>query len=76
MSHVLFYSDTMGNKGAFIKLKGSNMIPKFTTYKAVVSNIIYLFSKLLGNIILNIFLQPHPDVKPMAYANSLFSLMS
>ena len=49
------YCDSMGNKGAFITLKGSTtqkMEPKFTTYEAV----------------------PHPNVKPMAYANSLLSL--
>lgn len=47
------YCDTMGNMGAFITLKGKDMKPKFTTYKAV----------------------PHPDVKPMAYANSLLTLL-
>jgi len=46
------YCDTMGNKGAFITLKGNDMTPKYTTYEAV----------------------PHPNVKPMAYANSLLSL--
>lgn len=43
----------MGNKGAFITMKGKDMKPNFTTYEAV----------------------PHPNVKPMAYANSLLSLM-
>ncbi|XP_028134184.1 serine/threonine-protein phosphatase 5 isoform X1 [Diabrotica virgifera virgifera] len=47
------YCDTMGNNGAFITLKGKDMMPKYTTYGAV----------------------PHPNVKPMAYANSLLSLM-
>ena len=46
------YCDTMGNKGAFINLKGDDMSPNFTTYEAV----------------------PHPNVKPMAYANSILSL--
>nr|SVE75039.1 EOG090X03S1 [Daphnia dolichocephala] len=46
------YCDTMGNKGAFITMKGKDMKPHFTTYDAV----------------------PHPDVKPMAYANSMMSL--
>merc|ERR1711983_86746 len=46
------YCDTMGNKGAFITLKGADMTPKYTTYEAVC----------------------HPNVKPMAYANSLLSL--
>jgi len=47
------YCDTMGNKGAFIVLKGKDMEPQYTTYEAV----------------------PHPNVKPMAYANSLLSLI-
>ncbi|GFG29986.1 hypothetical protein Cfor_03613, partial [Coptotermes formosanus] len=47
------YCDTMGNKGAFIVLKGKDMEPQYTTYTAV----------------------PHPNVKPMAYANSLLSLI-
>nr|CAD7454075.1 unnamed protein product [Timema tahoe] len=47
------YCDTMGNKGAFITLRGKDMKPKFTTYTAV----------------------PHPNVKPMAYANSLLSML-
>ncbi|XP_041354405.1 serine/threonine-protein phosphatase 5-like [Gigantopelta aegis] len=46
------YCDTMGNKGAFITMKGDNLRPKYTTYEAV----------------------PHPNVKPMAFANSLFGL--
>ncbi len=49
---LLFCSDTMGNKGAFITMNGKDMKPHFTTYEAV----------------------PHPDVKPMAYANSMMSL--
>ncbi|XP_016842872.1 serine/threonine-protein phosphatase 5 [Nasonia vitripennis] len=48
------YCDTMGNQGAFITLKGKDMIPKFTSYEAV----------------------PHPNVRPMAYANSLLKFMS
>ena len=47
------YCDTMGNKGAFITMKGKDLKPEFVTYSEV----------------------PHPDVKPMAYANSLFSFM-
>jgi serine/threonine-protein phosphatase 5 len=46
------YCDTMGNKGAFITMKGKDLKPNFTTYEAA----------------------PHPNVKPMAYANSLLSL--
>lgn len=34
------FSDTMGNSGAFIILNGRDMIPKYTTYEAVVSFII------------------------------------
>ncbi|KAF5834542.1 hypothetical protein DUNSADRAFT_8750 [Dunaliella salina] len=37
-----------GNKGAFIRFNGHDMVPHFTTFEA----------------------QPHPAVKPMAYANS------
>ncbi|CDW52887.1 serine:threonine protein phosphatase 5 [Trichuris trichiura] len=29
------YCDTMGNKGAFIVIRGDNLTPKFTTYEAV-----------------------------------------
>ncbi|XP_066995119.1 serine/threonine-protein phosphatase 5 [Anabrus simplex] len=47
------YCDTMGNKGAFITLRGSDMVPQFTTYRAV----------------------SHPNVKPMAYASSILSLI-
>ncbi|XP_060555643.1 serine/threonine-protein phosphatase 5-like [Ruditapes philippinarum] len=31
------YCDTMGNKGAFITLKGEDLTPKFTSFEAVVS---------------------------------------
>ncbi|XP_044731006.1 serine/threonine-protein phosphatase 5 [Chrysoperla carnea] len=47
------YCDTMGNKGAFITLKGKDMKPVFTTYDAV----------------------PHPNEKPMAYANPILRLI-
>ncbi|XP_060062862.1 serine/threonine-protein phosphatase 5-like [Ylistrum balloti] len=46
------YCDTMGNKGAFINIRGDDLTPKFTSFNAV----------------------PHPNVKPMAYASSLFSM--
>ena len=36
----IVYSDTMGNKGAFITLKGGDLTPKYTSYEAVVSTII------------------------------------
>ena len=47
------YCDTMGNRGAFITMSGTDLRPNFTTYAEV----------------------PHPDVKPMAYASSLFNFM-
>lgn len=47
------YCDTMGNRGAFITLNGSDMKPYFTSYDAM----------------------PHPNVRPMAYANSLLKFM-
>lgn len=34
-------SDTMGNMGAFITLNGKDMVPKFTTYDAVVCLHVY-----------------------------------
>lgn len=34
---LFYYSDTMGNLGAFITLKGKDMKPNYTTYEAVVS---------------------------------------
>lgn len=34
---VRVFSDTMGNSGAFINIKGNDLTPKFTSYKAVVS---------------------------------------
>lgn len=37
---ILPFSDTMGNKGAFITMTGGKMIPKYTTYEAVVSDIL------------------------------------
>uniref|UniRef100_A0A9J8BP31 Serine/threonine-protein phosphatase n=1 Tax=Cyprinus carpio carpio TaxID=630221 RepID=A0A9J8BP31_CYPCA len=46
------YCDQMGNKGAYIHLRGSDLKPEFHQFTAV----------------------PHPNVKPMAYANSLMQL--
>ncbi|TSP46835.1 Serine/threonine-protein phosphatase 5 [Bagarius yarrelli] len=46
------YCDQMGNKGAYIHLRGSDLKPEFHQFTAV----------------------PHPNVKPMAYANSLLQL--
>ncbi|KAJ8371458.1 hypothetical protein AAFF_G00310300 [Aldrovandia affinis] len=45
-------SDQMGNKGAYICLRGSDLKPEFHQFTAV----------------------PHPNVKPMAYANSLMQM--
>ena len=67
-----FQSDQMGNKGAFITLK-EDIKPVFTTFEAVVSD--GLFFNLFINsfyLILILFTQPHPNVKPMKYA-SMFS---
>lgn len=47
------YCDAMGNKGAFIRLNGSDLKPRYTQFDAV----------------------PHPAIRPMQYANPLFSLM-
>ena len=33
----LFFSDTMGNKGAFLTITGDDLTPKFTSFDAVVS---------------------------------------
>ncbi|XP_067830990.1 serine/threonine-protein phosphatase 5 [Heptranchias perlo] len=46
------YCDQMGNQGAYIHLKGSDLKPVFHQFKTV----------------------PHPNVKPMAYANSLLQM--
>lgn len=35
--YIIFFSDTMGNKGAFITMNGGQMLPQYTTYEAVVS---------------------------------------
>lgn len=47
------YCDQMGNKGAYVKFKGEDMTPQFTTFSSV----------------------PHPEVRPMAYANSFLNFM-
>ncbi|TNN56579.1 Serine/threonine-protein phosphatase 5 [Liparis tanakae] len=46
------YCDQMGNKGAYIHLRGSDLKPEFHQFTAM----------------------PHPNVKPMAYANSLMQM--
>lgn len=47
---LFFFSDTIGNKGAFITLNGKDMIPSFTTYEAVVSIV------LAAKYVLSIFI--------------------
>jgi len=38
--YIFVSSDTMGNKGAFVTLRGGDLKPNFTAYEAVVSSII------------------------------------
>lgn len=66
----------MGNMGAFITITGNNLKPNYKSFEAVVRIIIHSkhLVKFLTNL-LNIF-QPHPDVKPMAYANSLMNWLA
>ena len=73
---LLHLSDTMGNKGAFITMNGKDMKPQFVTYDAVVSFFCFFLITILLVVLSHLiyFTQPHPDVKPMAYANSLMSL--
>lgn len=79
----MFYvhcSDTMGNQGAFINIKGNDLTPKFTSYKAVVSlfdliNVSETLSDLTFFRCFFVSAQPHPNVKPMAFANSLMNQM-
>lgn len=77
----------MGNRGAFITLNGSDMKPYFTSYEAMVCFIIrrlYFYFELViclyhilsyWRYIIFLMLQPHPNVRPMAYANSLLKFM-
>lgn len=75
----------MGNKGAFIRFEAPDLKPNIVTFSAVVSNSLFhvalpfsfscyirfdFFSPFLIN------LQPHPDVKPMAYANNFLRMFS
>lgn len=62
------YCDTMGNKGAFITLTGADMTPKYTTYEGKYSSAPTIVDCFFVSAV------PHPNVKPMAYANSLLSL--
>nr|CAB3459860.1 unnamed protein product [Digitaria exilis] len=54
------YCDQMGNKGAFIRFTAPEMKPDIVTFSAVVSGTTFSF--------------PHPDVKPMAYANNFLRM--
>lgn len=73
--HCDFYSDTMGNMGAFITITGNNLKPNYRSFEAVVSlTTMFFISYLL--ILYSYSMQPHPDVKPMAYANSLMNWLA
>lgn len=39
----MFFSDTMGNDGAFITLEGKDMKPKYTSYEAVVRFLSFIY---------------------------------
>ena len=74
------FSDQMGNKGAFITLY-EDLKPNFTSFDAVVSLFFNWFLCLqfnslecLLNKYVSLMFQPHPSVKPMAYANSMMSM--
>lgn len=66
------FSDAMGNLGAFINITGSDLTPQYKTYAAVVS-ILPLQTNFKASLKSASF-QPHPKVKPMAYASSLSML--
>lgn len=40
MHFLLCFSDSMGNKGAYINITGDDLKPKFTSYEAVVSRLV------------------------------------
>lgn len=83
--NVIVSSDTMDNRGAFITLNGKDMKPYFTSYEAMVCILLNLIKILVFRTVFyadyvkiihcNILLQPHPNVRPMAYANSLLKFM-
>ncbi|THU49163.1 hypothetical protein C4D60_Mb06t06660 [Musa balbisiana] len=54
------YCDQMGNKGAFIRFTAPDLKPDIVSFSAVVCH----------------NLQPHPDVKPMAYASNFLQMFS
>lgn len=41
------FSDTMGNKGAYINLDGKTLKPKFVTYEAVVRFVYWITFELI-----------------------------
>uniref|UniRef100_H2Z6Q5 Serine/threonine-protein phosphatase n=1 Tax=Ciona savignyi TaxID=51511 RepID=H2Z6Q5_CIOSA len=55
------YCDQMGNKGAFITLRSPDLKPKFTQFDASIP-------------IITISKKFHPEVQPMAYANSFMRM--
>lgn len=76
----------MGNKASYIHLRGSDLRPQFHQFTAVVSHAgvpcpawACLGSKSYSRCgcslcVLSLSAQPHPNVKPMAYANTLLQL--
>ena len=78
-SHPFAPSDQMGNKGAYITFS-RDLQPEFTTYEAVVRHDCYFFTVsmwiFLSLSLSHTYTQPHPNVKPMQYASSLFGLLS
>lgn len=79
----------MANKGAFIRFEAPDLKPNIVTFSAVVSVHIanYHFLSYIWYFLWSIFsassktyfchasiLQPHPDVKPMAYANNFLRM--
>ncbi|VDD94811.1 unnamed protein product [Enterobius vermicularis] len=64
--------DTMGNKGAFITIKGDDLKPNFTSFSAVQHPPVKV---LKFNICSNFFFK-FDDVKPMAFSSSLFGDLS
>jgi serine/threonine-protein phosphatase 5 len=57
----------MGNKGAIITLTGGDLAPQYTTYEGETTPRPSAVTEPFPAV-------PHPNVKPMAYANSLLSL--
>lgn len=70
----------MGNKASYIHLQGSDLRPQFHQFTAVVSGLGAGHCLDRGCLwadpltVLLPLLQPHPNVKPMAYANTLLQL--